>query len=84
MTPTKDGRPRLTREQIEARNAAIRAVWDDPLLIAMQRRRLCEKLGLPPDHITKTEDYNRYYREYRRRKAALREEDRSSADIISP
>ena len=67
MNPTKDGRPRLTREQIKRRNAAIRAAWDDPLLIAMQRRRICEKLGLPTDHITKTEDYNRYHREYQKR-----------------
>ena len=75
--------PKLSPEALERRNAAIRATWDDPLLRAQQRRRLCEKLGLPPDHITKSEDYNKYYREYQRRwraRQSAREKGGSNAD----
>ena len=54
----------MTREQIEARNAAIRAAWDDPL-----RRALMSAVkSKPGSKRSSRKAYNAYYRAYRKRK----------------
>ena len=55
----------MTAAQLAARNAAIRAAWDDPLLRALMRA----KKEKPGSKRSSRAAYNAYYREYRRRRA---------------
>jgi hypothetical protein len=54
----------VTREQLEARNAAIRLAWDDPLRRALQSKRL-RKESQPSQY----DDHNEYHRWYRKIKS---------------
>ena len=73
--PRQVPRPRdtLTPDQLrrrQARLAKLRLFWDDPLNIAIQRRRIIRARGYPPDHVSRSEDVAGYYRAYRARRRA--------------
>ena len=53
----------MTPEQLAARNAAIRAAWDDPLRRALMRA----KKEKPDSRSSSREAYNAYFRNYRAR-----------------
>jgi len=54
----------MTSAQLEARNAAIRRAWDDPLTRALQSARLSK----PGSKRSSPAAYNAYYREYGRKR----------------
>ena len=53
----------MTQEQLAARNAKIKAAWDDPLRRALQSA----KHAKPGSKRSSREAYNAYYRAYRKR-----------------
>ena len=58
----------MTADQLRRRNEAIQAAWDDPLRRALMSQAKTKEGGRSASR----EAYNRYYREYRKRKALER------------
>ena len=62
----------MTPAQLEARNAAIRAAWDDPLKRALMRRRTERTQFKQRGPKLAKDDYNAYYRAYMKQWRARR------------
>ena len=58
----------MTADQLRRRNEAIQAAWDDPLRRALMSKAKTKEGGRSASR----EAYNRYYREYRKRKTLER------------
>ena len=58
----------MTADQLKRRNEAIQAAWDDPLRRALMSQAKTKEGGRSASR----EAYNRYYREYRKRKTLER------------
>jgi hypothetical protein len=57
----------VTPEQLEARNAAIKLAWDDPL----RRALMSAAKSKPGSKRSSKEAYNEYYRRYRKRRRPI-------------